>query len=65
MEVHPEVWPGPAGQCHLAGSMMSFLSALVLTADRAAIPEVSQAPGAHMPGGLVLLDLHCIHCSHS
>lgn len=53
MEVHPEEWPHPAGQCHLAGSMISFLSALVMTADRAAIPEVSQAAGAHMPGGLI------------
>lgn len=65
MEVHPEECPRPAGQCHLAGSMMSFLSALVMTADGAASPEVSQAAGANMPGGLVLLDLHCFHCSHS
>lgn len=65
MEVHPEVWPHPAGQCHLADNMMSFLNALVITTDRAAVPEVSQAAGAHMPGGLVLLDLHCVHCSHS
>lgn len=46
--------------------MMSFLNALVAKADGAASPEVSQAAGAHMPGeGLVVLDCHCIHCSHS
>lgn len=30
MEEHPEVWHHPAGQCHLADDMMSFLNTLVI-----------------------------------